>query len=247
MCGKTSSFATIAQLSCTCLLSHHFRGKASLFIALGRQISLLFNSFWDENTALFGTFGDINMSFTYAHYAAPSSLPSDYAILSRYAAANTEVNDETADDLSENEEAVQVAGTSEGPDATPNQNFLYPDWTKGPRRRSSFPTAFIRPLNPNMAPLASQPESEPQRTGSKAVLPSETTPLLGPLIPRIEEEVDQEDQDVYREAGRIRSFIDKYWEEFGILLKYTLPVFGYVLKLYHPYQEGSSAFLDSYY
>lgn len=181
------------------------------------------------------------MSFTYAHYAAPSSLPSDYAILSRYAAANPEVNDEAADDLSENEEAV--AGTSEGPVATPNQNFLYPDWTKGPRRRSSFPTAFIRPLNPNMAPLASQPESVPPRTGSKAVLPSETTPLLGPLIPRIEEEVDQEDQDVYR--GRVRSFIDKYWEEVGILLKYTLPVFGYVLKLYHPYQEGSSTYLGS--
>lgn len=167
------------------------------------------------------------MSFTYAHYAAPSSLPSDYAILSRYAAAKSDqYEDENTEDMSVDEEIQPVA--NEGPAAAPGQNLLHPNWTKAPRRRSSFPTVYIRPLNPNTTPLIAQPKNTVDRNGSKVSLPSETSPLLGPLVPRIEEDVYREEREGSERIGRAQLFVERYWEEFKILLKYTLPVFGYV-------------------
>ena len=167
------------------------------------------------------------MSFTYAHYAAPSSLPSDYAILSRYAAANSGVDEEdTTENMSVDEDTQSGAG--EVAPAIFSQNLLHPNWTKAPRRRSSFPTVYIRPLNPNTTPIIAQPGSSVERNGSKVSLPSETSPLLGPLVPRIEEDVCREEREGSERIGRAQLFVEKYWEEFKILLKYTLPVFGYV-------------------
>ncbi len=64
------------------------------------------------------------------------------------------------------------------------------------------------------------------RKGDKSDLPSETTPLLNPLVPRIEEEVDTENCS----EGNVLSghkHRKMYWEEGKILVKYTLPVLGY--------------------
>jgi hypothetical protein len=51
----------------------------------------------------------------------------------------------------------------------------------------------------------------------------ENIPLLGPLMPRIEEAGDEDDT---------KSNTSMFWEELRILSKYTLPVFGYVSLLY---------------
>ncbi|KAF7794040.1 hypothetical protein EIP86_005168 [Pleurotus ostreatoroseus] len=65
----------------------------------------------------------------------------------------------------------------------------------------------------------------PDKTGHRSTPhqpePTENTPLLAPLVPRIPEEVDGE--DLRPGSDRRHSAI---WEEVKILSKYTLPVFG---------------------
>ncbi|ETW75964.1 multidrug flippase [Heterobasidion irregulare TC 32-1] len=102
------------------------------------------------------------MSQTYMHYATSSSLPSDYAILSRYAAARS--LDENTNTIASNEEL----------EAKPS------DASSTHQRRSNFPTPFIRPLNPTIA-------SRPDTSVAPVTLANEFTPLL---VPRIEEESD---------------------------------------------------------
>lgn len=153
------------------------------------------------------------MSSTYPHYSAPSSLPSDYAILSQYAASRNLQNDP------EEEEPPNVDGPSTHPDDdiyTPNAVAIPGRHT--PIRRSSFPTLYVTPFNPTTGPL---PDKAGYRSGPNP--PSENTPLLGPLVPRIEEEVDKNDSS--------EPVVSMLWEEVRILGKYTLPVFGLV-----PYQ-----------
>ena len=84
------------------------------------------------------------MSQTYAHYSTPSSLPSDYALLSRYAAHNdmhgvngSDRHDEG--DISENEEAVSEVDESQ---ERHRDGLSIP--TKAVGRRKSFPTSYIR-------------------------------------------------------------------------------------------------------
>ncbi|KAI0064869.1 MATE efflux family protein [Artomyces pyxidatus] len=139
------------------------------------------------------------MSATYIHYSAPSSLPSDYALLSRYAAARgvTEVDEPSSDD--EPEEEVSGGENLDSMHASPYRP-----------RRSSFPTAFIRPPHPTM----------PEIMTSKRPIPDEFTPLL---VPRIEEEPDR--GDVLHPQNASHS-LKTYVEELRILTKYTLPVFG---------------------
>ncbi|KAK0446870.1 MATE efflux family protein [Armillaria borealis] len=117
------------------------------------------------------------------HYQATGSLPSDYAILSRYAVHR-----------STNNNAVQT-GPEEpeyDSDSTEGSPFLSP--------RPSKPTM----ANDHLAPPAF----------------NEITPLLNPAIPRIPEHV--EDNDDTSHEGTMAIF----WEEFRILTKYGLPVWG---------------------
>ncbi|EPS96474.1 hypothetical protein FOMPIDRAFT_1018837 [Fomitopsis schrenkii] len=159
------------------------------------------------------------MSQTYAHYSTPSSLPSDYAVLSRYATHNDThgVNGESRHDeadLTETEdEAVSEIDSSSGR----HRNALSrPLEAMG--RRQSFPTSYIPSFKPTVGPL-------PNKSGYRSGPPgpddaSENTPLLAPLVPRIEEDVDRAD------PADDESTSSMLKEEVKILAKYTLPVFG---------------------
>ena len=106
------------------------------------------------------------MSSTYAHYQGPASLPSDYAILSRFSSAHEDF--EPTDELGE--------GTPSGTDPRPA------------RRRESFSVSpYFRPLNPTV-PVAGV---YPQGDSKASTPPTENTPLLSPPVPRIEEEIDR--------------------------------------------------------
>lgn len=163
------------------------------------------------------------MSQTYAHYSAPSSLPSDYALLSRYAAHNSDMagvnggNRQDENDLAETEDQA-VSEIDDSP-VRPRNGLSMP--TGAMDRRQSFPTSYIPSFKPTVGPL-------PNKSGYRSGPPgpddaSENTPLLAPLVPRIEEEVDREDPaDAESSSSMLK-------EEVKILAKYTLPVFGCVL------------------
>lgn len=161
------------------------------------------------------------MSSTYVHYSTPSSLPSDYALLSRYAAAQGVTDSTNAHDTNSAAEgqALNDDDTSiydiDDADLTPEARALL----RRKNRRSSFPTPYVTPFNPtSMGPL---PDETGHRTGPAGPNATENTPLLAPLVPRIEEEVDEEDVSP---SSAARPNI--LWEEICILSKYTLPVFG---------------------
>ena len=107
------------------------------------------------------------MSSTYAHYQQPSSLPADYAILSRlnsYQEPESESEDECSGLLT-------------------------------PRRRESFPAAeYYRPHNPTLGHYPTHGVDGARRLDNASFgLPSETTPLLSnPPVPRIEENIDRD-------------------------------------------------------
>ncbi|KAI0945255.1 hypothetical protein AcW1_001519 [Taiwanofungus camphoratus] len=145
------------------------------------------------------------MSSTYVHYSTPSSLPSDYALLSRYAAAHEE-NDE--EDVFDEQESIPEA---------PRDELNVPRSKSQITRRRSFPTSYIDPFSPTMGPL---PDKSGYRSGPKVPNVNESTPLLAPLVPRIEEEVDREN------TNETEHSVNMFREELAILTKYTLPVFG---------------------
>ena len=146
----------------------------------------------------------VAMSQTYMHYSTSSSLPSDYALLSRYAAARG--LDENANTIASDEEIeANNHDAGEPSDASLTHQRV--------SRRSSFPTPFIRPLNPTIA-------SRPDTSVAPVTLANEYTPLL---VPRIEEEGD----DLPGAAGE-HTPRSLFWEELRILMKYTLPVYGFV-------------------
>lgn len=155
------------------------------------------------------------MSSTYVHYSAPSSLPSDYALLSRYAAAHDVENN--TNDGNSNDEPVMDGPSNHPDDDMYNPNSVPIPGRRTPVRRSSFPTLYVTPFNPTTGPL---PDKSGYRSGPHPSKPSENTPLLGPLVPRIEEEVDKNDRD--------EPAVSMLMEEIRILGKYTLPVFGFV-------------------
>lgn len=70
-----------------------------------------------------------------------------------------------------------------------------------------------------MGPL---PDKSGHRSGPKAPDPTENTPLLAPLVPRIEEECDAEDR------AEPPNVLKMFKEEAAVLVKYTVPVFVYV-------------------
>ncbi|TFK22395.1 MATE efflux family protein [Coprinopsis marcescibilis] len=136
------------------------------------------------------------MSSTYSHYQGPSSLPSDYAILSQYA-ANRGGDDDGEQSLPDSDETIT------------------PKMSSGERRESfSAREQYYRPPNPTMAPPHGAQNLQRY---------DEYTPLLGaqgPPVPRIEEAVDR-DPTLDNESKWAMFF-----EEFPILIKYSLPVFG---------------------
>jgi MATE family multidrug resistance protein len=108
------------------------------------------------------------------HYGTPSSLPSDYALLSRYAHARGIANsDEPADDFHDITEPIDVLD-----DILPNRPVI---------RRSSFPSPYLSPLQPKL----------PEPFASRVPVPNEYTPLL---VPRIEEEVSPSTDPVHPQS-----------------------------------------------
>jgi MATE family, multidrug and toxin extrusion protein len=127
------------------------------------------------------------------HYGTPSSLPSDYALLSRY--ANATNSDEPIDDFYD---------PSDPSDAHNDGVPIRPT-----ARRSSFPSPYLRPLQPKL----------PEPFASKVSVPDEYSPLLVPRI--IEEDANSSFDPVHSQSPA-----KVYREEFRILVKYSLPVFG---------------------
>ncbi|KAI0777513.1 MATE efflux family protein [Trametes elegans] len=153
------------------------------------------------------------MSSTYVHYSTPSSLPSDYALLSRYAAAHDQRNPQT----DEAEDAGPSSDVEDNEADEPQAIDINGSIRRKKFRRSSFPTSYITPFNPTMGPL---PDKSGHRSGPTPVEATENTPLLAPLVPRIEEECDEEDRVEAPNALKM------FKEEAAILTKYTLPVFA---------------------
>ncbi|KAG2130130.1 MATE efflux family protein [Suillus cothurnatus] len=129
----------------------------------------------------------------------PSSLPQDYAILSRFAAPLSE----------------ETQGEAEAaPPRNDQEEYDEEDALLASRkqvRRTSFPSSYILPPQPSMSILPTAPG---------VVQPTESTPLLAPLMPRIQENVD------FPLDGHEPSTAQMHWEELCILVKYSLPVFG---------------------
>ncbi|KAI3616804.1 multidrug oligosaccharidyl-lipid polysaccharide flippase [Moniliophthora roreri] len=140
------------------------------------------------------------MTSTASHYQGSGSLPSDYALLSRYAARQDSMNhDGDNDSYSENE--------SESESST----LHIPSSTVG-ARRGSLP-AHRRPS------MGSRHDEQIERIiAPRSNPPNENTPLLNP--PRIVEDVEQNDG-----TGQ-ESSMQMFRDELGILTKYALPVFG---------------------
>ncbi|CDO73899.1 hypothetical protein BN946_scf185016.g56 [Trametes cinnabarina] len=154
------------------------------------------------------------MSSTYVHYSTPSSLPSDYALLSRYAAAH-DLSQEAAQPIEE-AESPENAIEDDDVHADPDGINIQGSVKRKKSRRSSFPTSYLTPFNPTLGPL---PDKSGHRSGPKPLEATENTPLLAPLVPRIEEECDAEDM------VEPPNVLKMFKEEAAVLVKYTVPVF----------------------
>ena len=137
------------------------------------------------------------MSSTIAHHQDPSSLPSDYAILSRLNKYN-----ESGTPESQSDNTVQIT------------------------RHESFPASVshcYEPLNPTIGVYPCVDSVEPHSEASQHLTPSptETSPLLNhPAVPQIEENIDYNVSDK-------TSTVNMFWEELAVLTKYAIPNFGY--------------------
>ncbi|TFL01933.1 MATE efflux family protein [Pterulicium gracile] len=137
------------------------------------------------------------MSSTYAHYQIPASLPSDYAILSRYTpAVDDQENDDEPNDTYD-------AGIS--------------------CRRGSFPTSYSgRPLRPTMgsapSPSALVSEQNTEFTpllGIHEMAPPNLNDLPTQGIPLVTPDEDEQ-----------ATFWHLVMQELPVLAKFSLPVFG---------------------
>lgn len=140
------------------------------------------------------------MASTLAHYQGPASLPSDYALLSRYAGNHIEEQTLRDDELTDSEDT--------------------------PQRRPSSTSILRRASAPAPPPLRSKHSigamtSHPHHFAHIPLpgpIPSENTPLLNPPVPRIDESIERTS-----ESG---SKMLIFWEELRILTRYALPVFA---------------------
>ncbi|KAI9444208.1 MATE efflux family protein [Lactarius indigo] len=130
------------------------------------------------------------------HYGTPSSLPSDYALLSRYASSRENANrDDSPDD------------THDCTDSNSVQDDIHPHG-RPIGHRTSFPFPYLQPLPPKL----------PDRLSPKDSGPDEYSPLL---VPRIEEEDGASDDPAHPPSSA-----KIYRDELRILFEYTLPVLG---------------------
>ncbi|KAH9051842.1 MATE efflux family protein, partial [Lactarius vividus] len=130
------------------------------------------------------------------HYGTPSSLPSDYALLSRYASSRENANrDDSPDD------------THDFTDSNDVQDDIHPHG-RPIGRRTSFPFPYLQPLQPK----------SPEHFSPKASRPDEYSPLL---VPRIDEE-----GSASNDPANPLSSARVYRDELRILLEYTMPVLG---------------------
>jgi len=151
------------------------------------------------------------MSFTYTHYQGPSSLPSDYSLISRVVGHHTEPEGDNISTLNESDD------TDDTIIPKPSRSF----------RRDSYGEysgdgIHDRPRNITIGVYPGTSGVSGDSDSGRSV-PTEHTPLLtAPPVPRIEEDIDRDpahDRD---------SSIEMFWEELPILTKYALPVFGCV-------------------
>ncbi|KAH9174752.1 MATE efflux family protein [Lactarius sanguifluus] len=130
------------------------------------------------------------------HYGTPSSLPSDYALLSRYANSRENANrDDSPDD------------THDCTDSNDVQDDIHPHG-RPIGRRTAFPFPYLQPLQPK----------SPEHFSPKVSGPDEYSPLL---VPRIEE-----GDSASNDPAHPLSSAKVYRDELRILFKYTLPVLG---------------------
>ncbi|KAL0575224.1 ethionine resistance protein [Marasmius crinis-equi] len=134
------------------------------------------------------------------HYQGPASLPSDYALLSRYASRNEQSVHEDSDGSSDSESDDENSTLNASP-ALSSPRFSVP------RRR--------RPSRVTMG-LSTEPAIE--RVMAPRADPNENTPLLEP--PRIVEDVERNDFLTHESSAQM------FRDELRILTKYSLPVFG---------------------
>lgn len=146
------------------------------------------------------------MSSTAAHYQGPASLPSDYAIVSRYAGHYPDGIE--AQDRIESDSDYE--GGEDVPERTSSTSQIRRSSMPSTQRRPNRPTTYSNP-HPHHFNNISMP-------GPAA---SENTPLLNPAVPRIDEQFES----TSRHAGNMIIF----WEELRILTRYALPVFGFVV------------------
>ncbi|RDB18717.1 hypothetical protein Hypma_014757 [Hypsizygus marmoreus] len=138
------------------------------------------------------------------HYSGPASLPSDYALLSRYAGHHPDGLEAPQDRLALAPEDVVLEEEAE----LEEEHVIFI-----PPPRPKHPTIYLPP----------------------PTVVTESTPLLNPPVPRIDEEVDQEivlgeeEEEVGEEERQRRIRVGKvtvFWEEMRILTRYAVPVFG---------------------
>jgi len=142
------------------------------------------------------------------HYQGPASLPSDYALLSRYAGHHPE---------------VPTAPNGDDADISDEEHSDMSRRVDASIRRSSMPGVRHRPLSPAIY-------TEPQRPRPFSAIPmphpvvSENTPLLNPPLPRIDEPFDG--------VSAANRKMAVFWEELRVLTRYSLPVFGFVTSFF---------------
>ncbi|KAH9055675.1 MATE efflux family protein [Lactarius vividus] len=105
------------------------------------------------------------------HYGTPSSLPSDYALLSRYASSRENANrDDSPDD------------THDFTDSNDVQDDIHPHG-RPIGRRTSFPFPYLQPLQPkspeHFSPKASRPDEYSPLLRHLRILFEYTMPVLG--------------------------------------------------------------------
>ncbi|EEB97063.1 hypothetical protein MPER_03696, partial [Moniliophthora perniciosa FA553] len=145
-------------------------------------------------------FGARRMTSTASHYQGSGSLPSDYALLSRYAARQDPIDYDSDNDSRSGDESESENSMLRGPSSTVGA------------RRGSLP-AHRRPS------MGSRREENKKRiVAPRSNPPNENTPLLNP--PRIVEDVEQK-EETGQESSR-----QMFRDELGILTKYAFPVFG---------------------
>lgn len=155
------------------------------------------------------------MSSNQGHYVG--SLPNDYAILARFAHGDEECQGN--DRIDECEEADECSVATNRFDAP---RRLRPESA----RRSSSPSAYIRPRSPVISSMNFKSHMTNESISPAGLCVTENTPLLGPLIPRIAEgQPGNEDNN--------KALMTMFYEEIRILLKYTFPIFGFVPCCYY--------------